>query len=103
MAQGHHYIKRHKHSPRNAFFTSFDKFMYIVAFIAPVMTIPQFLDVWVHHQTQGVSLATWSAYALGSALWLVYGALHKDKILVLGNILIVGLDAAIVVGVLTIH
>lgn len=78
----------------------FDKSMYIIAVGAPLMTLPQFLQVWEKHHVQGVSLTTWCAYALFSGMWAIYGLLHKDKIIFLSNIPMLLLDSAIVIGVL---
>lgn len=100
MTQGtiHHiHKKNHKHTDLVRFF---DKTMYGIALIAPVMTIPQLYQVWILKQTQGVSLLTWGSYAGVSALWFAYGMLHKDKPLMLTQFLLLLLDGAIFVGTL---
>ena len=105
MVQGFHPITHHaKHLKTHSTAGKlFDKTMYAIALIAPIMTIPQLLQVWVQRQTQGVSLDTWGAYAFVSGLWFVYGILHKDKIIILANILLLVLDSTIVIGVIFIH
>ena len=72
--------------------------MYIIALIAPVMTIPQLLGVLGGH-TAGVSLLTWGSYACVSMLWFFYGALHKDKPLMLTQFLLLMLDGTIALRV----
>lgn len=99
MTQGHHHIKKHTHKRENNLIILMDKLMYVIALIAPVMTIPQLVGVMNHH-VAGVSLATWGAYAFVSALWLLYGILHKDKPLILTQFLLLILDGAIVIFVL---
>ncbi len=74
--------------------------MYVIAMISPVMTVPQLLSIWQQHQAQGISLATWSAYCFVSFMWILYGIIHKDKLITFVNILLVALDGAIVVGAL---
>lgn len=101
MSQGYHRVHPKKHTKSHGSFgKSFDKAMYGIALIAPVMTFPQVYDVWQHHQKANVSLATWSAYTLMSILWLTYGVVHKEKVLIMVNFLMMFLDGAIVVGVL---
>ena len=99
MAQGHHHILKHKHIKPNPFLYFMDRGMYIIALIAPIMTIPQLIDVF-HGHVQGVSLLTWGAYAVVSGLWLVYGFFHKDKPLMLTQFLLLVLDGSIVFFVL---
>lgn len=74
--------------------------MYLIAVGAPLMTLPQFLQVWQNHHIQGVSISTWTAYSLFSLMWSVYGFLHKDKVILLSNVPILFLDTAIFIGVL---
>ena len=40
-----------------------DDFIYPIALIAPIMTIPQIFTIWVNHENNGVSIPTWGAYA----------------------------------------
>ncbi len=77
-----------------------DKLIYLIAIAAPLMTIPQLLEVWTQRKTQGVSLLTWGAYAAVSFLWVVYGLFHKEKPIILTNLLLFLLDFSIVLGVL---
>ncbi len=42
----------------------------------PVLTLPQLLKIWIGGSTAGVSLTTWSAFVIGSALWLAYGGAY---------------------------
>jgi uncharacterized protein with PQ loop repeat len=101
MSQGFHHVRIKKHTkPHGKFGKTFDKSMYVIALIGPVMTLPQAYDVWSYHQKASVSLATWAAYTLVSFLWLAYGVVHKEKILIFVNFLMVILDGAIVTGLL---
>lgn len=102
MAQGHHPIPKHIHKKGDLFLKNMDRAMYAIALIAPIMTIPQVIEVFRKH-VQGVSLTTWSAYAGVSFLWLIYGYLHKDKPILITNFFLFCLDSAIVVGVLLFH
>jgi uncharacterized protein with PQ loop repeat len=105
MGQGQYrpHFKNHsgkKGSKHGAKAKIMDDLMYVVALIAPVMTIPQLLQIWNHKGTQGVSLLTWGAYALVSGLWLIYGIVHNEKPFILTQFLLLILDSLIVIGVL---
>ena len=104
MAQGYHKVHPKKHTKSHGIYGKlFDKSMYFLALIAPVMTIPQLIEVWTHHKKAGVSVATWGAYTFVTFLWLIYGILHKEKQLILVNSLLILLDGSIVVGILFLH
>ena len=65
-----------------------------------LMTVPQVLTIWVGHQAAGVSLVSWSAYLLSAALWFWYGLMKRDKNIYLPCIGWLGLDVAVIAGVL---
>lgn len=77
-----------------------DKIILPIAMISPLMTVPQLFEVWVNGTTQGVSVVTWSAYAVGTGFWTIYGLAHKEKPIFFANFFLFILDVAIVIGVL---
>lgn len=93
MSQGLHH-----HPHKNI--SSFDKLMHVVAFLAPLMTVPQFYQIWVHKDASGVSLTTWSAYTISSFLWLIYCREHHEMPILFSQILISLLNVGIVIGIL---
>lgn len=74
--------------------------IYGIAILAPAMTIPQFIAVWVDRNTQGVSVLTWTAYAVAAIFWLCYGLVRREKPIILANVGLVAVDILIVIGVL---
>lgn len=94
----HYFYKPHakKQNPKHYL----DKLIYLIALIAPIMTLPQILEIWMTHRTQGISLLTWGAYAGVSALWICYGLQHEEKPIILTNLLLFIFDTTIVMGVL---
>ena len=75
-----------------------DKMIYVVGIGGPVLTIPQLLKIWVEKNAGGVSLFTWSAYFIGSFLWLVYGLMHKEKPIIVAHVLFLFVFGFIIVG-----
>jgi uncharacterized protein with PQ loop repeat len=77
-----------------------DKLIYLVIFIAPIMTIPQILKIWVEKNASGLSIFSWGTYAIGSMLWLSYGFLHKEKPLIISHAIWTILHVLIIIGII---
>lgn len=71
-----------------------------VAVLEPLMTIPQLYDIWVMHKVAGISVLTWSLYAVSACIWLYYGLQLKDKPLIIASALWVFMEVPVVIGVL---
>lgn len=54
------------------------KAVLFMAIAEPLMTIPQVYEVWVKHETAGVSLPTWGFMLLASLTWLTYSIKAKS-------------------------
>ncbi len=106
MADPHgiHYYHKRKKSTKKVKDSDLKKFVdksiYIVALFGPLMTIPQLLKIWVDQNATGVSALSWSGYLIAALFWLFYGILHKEKPIILTNILWVVLEVFIVIGTL---
>src|SRR5688572_14223649 len=46
-----------------------------VAIVEPAMTLPQIYEIWVKHESAGVSALTWGLYISAGFVWLLYGLL----------------------------
>jgi hypothetical protein len=71
-----------------------------MSLVTMIMTIPQVWIVWVEHETAGVSLMSWGAYFVSAMLWFVHGVQQHDKNIYLACLGWLGLDLAVMVGVL---
>ncbi len=76
-----------------------DELVYIVAIFGPFMTLPQVLTIWVEKNVAGVALTTWIAYIAIAVFWLIYGIMHKERPIIISNIVWIIVELAIVVGV----
>jgi|TARA_Y100000034_G_scaffold33959_1_gene41619 MtN3 and saliva related transmembrane protein len=77
-----------------------DKAIYFVAIIGPLMNIPQLMKIWVDKNATGISIISWVGFALTAFVWLIYGILHKEKPIILANIMYIILQIGIIVGAL---
>jgi uncharacterized protein with PQ loop repeat len=91
-----HFHKRKKKAKKS----NIDRLVYFAAIFGPLMTLPQVYDVWVA-DTPGVSVITWLAYCLIAVIWLAYGLKHKDKPIIILQVLWLILDIAVVAGTLS--
>lgn len=66
------------------------RIIWIISIINPLMTLPQFLQIWQTHQTAGLSLVFLSILFLVQAGFSLHGFFTKDKFIMGSN----GLAAA---------
>ena len=76
-----------------------DTLAYIATFSSLFFTIDQIRIIWVEHDVQGVSTLAWSVYTVSSVVWLAYGAVHREKVIFITNILWMLFSALVVVGI----
>jgi len=77
-----------------------DYFMYGVGVVAPVALVPQIVQIYTTRSATDISLLTWALITFFNALWAVYGAAHKDKLILFAYTLITIFDLVIVAGIL---
>lgn len=80
--------------------TALEQTLRFLAVATMVMTVPQVIAVWTQPTAGGFAVVSWIAYLVSSIAWLVYGVQKKDALICLTNAGWVGLDAAIVAGLL---
>jgi MtN3 and saliva related transmembrane protein len=56
------------------------------AFCTTVSYIPQLKKVWQSGETKDISLKMFLILAAGVALWIVYGVLQGDAVIILANV-----------------
>ena len=71
-----------------------------MAVAEPLSTLPQLYEIWIKHQSEGVSVLSWSLFAIAALIWLLYGLKIKDKAVIISSSLWVVTEAAVVAGVL---
>jgi uncharacterized protein with PQ loop repeat len=77
-----------------------DESMFFIALISPIMTIPQVLTIWVDGQKDGVSLISWVTYLFTSIFWVIYGIVHKEKLILTTNGIWIVINMLIIAGLL---
>ena len=77
-----------------------DKYFWIIALAGPFLTLPQVYTIYAYKTAAGVSLTTWSAYALLNLAWLAYGVKHHERMIILNNLLWLIVNTAVALGVI---
>ena len=70
----------------------------MVAVLEPVITIPQAWAIFSRHSAASVSLSTWIGFEIASCIWLWYGIVHRERMIILYQGLFTIVQAAIIVG-----
>ena len=76
-----------------------DNFVLFVAVAAPFSSIPQLLKVFIEQQAE-LSILSWSLYVLLSIPLVVYGIVHREKVVLFNAGLNMIMQLAIMVGIL---
>ena len=97
LALRHIYHKKRRVAPKKYHHSFLDYVIYVFAFAGPVMTIPQIYDIWVTKQIS-VNKITWISYLVIGVVWLFYGIIHKDKPIILSNLLGIITTGLVVAG-----
>jgi len=77
-----------------------DKFIYFASITAVAANIPQLLQIWVNHNSSGVSFLSWATFFISSLFWVFYGYVHKSFPLIVLNASVAFVQLFIVVGIL---
>ncbi len=95
------WTKRKEKFPHPDAFKGFlDRAIYVVGFLTIIMTIPQIVKIWAHHDATGVSAVSWGFFLLASLFWMTYGIAHKTKPIIISYICSGVVNFLVVLGVL---
>lgn len=75
--------------------TTIDALGFVAAFCTTVSFLPQAVQVIRTRDTRSLSLAMYTIFTLGVALWLMYGIFRKDWAIVVANVVTFALAAII--------
>lgn len=65
---------------------SLDRIAYPVALIGPLSSIDQALRIWHEKSAAGVSVLVWAVLLFTSSFWILYGIVHREKVIIFGHI-----------------
>lgn len=77
-----------------------DRTTYVVAFVSPLSTIPQLYTIYINRMAAGVSPISWGCYTVFNFIWLTYGLVHREKVIIFNSMLWIVIDGLVTIGAL---
>lgn len=77
-----------------------DDVIYIIGILGPAMTIPQILKILITQNASGVSFIANVSWGVFAGVWIVYGIVHKEKPIIITNVMWVILQTIISISVI---
>ena len=86
----------------SAWLRYFESFMFIMRIVGPFATAPQLVKLYYthSHHAPGLSLSSWLAYSFLHVLWFIYGLIHKNVPIWVGNLISTVMNMLMVIGIL---
>lgn len=78
----------------------FDYLMYGAAMATPLVLLPQAFTLFSDKSAAGLSVDTWFLLGFLNVLWVVYGLVHREPPIYIGNFLVGILNFIIVYGII---
>lgn len=75
-----------------------DRLTYLVAAIEPIVTIPQVYVIFHDKTAEGIAISSWIGYELFTIIWLWYGIVHKEKVIIFYQLCWLVLQLIIIIG-----
>ena len=97
MAHPTHHFSIHKLLNSNKSKKNVDKLAYIVGVGGNIAVLPQIIKAW-ESNAPGLAVMTWLLFTGIGFIWLVYAIQHKQKPLIVAQIVGIGCNAAVVLG-----
>lgn len=76
-----------------------DVLAYMASSASLFFTLDQVRLVWAEQTASGVSLPAWSFYTLSAVVWLCYGLVHRERIIIVVNSLAFVTNGLVALGV----
>lgn len=89
-----------KYPSPNSTIRLLDKITIAAAIFGPVAVLPQIYKIWAEQNASGFSPVTWGLLFLMNMPMIIYGVVHKEKPVILANVLWFLANVSIFLGVM---
>lgn len=94
----HHHHEEYPHP--NRWKAILDNVLLVLAGAWPAATLPQVLEVFWFKDASGLSFFSWFLYVFFTIPWIIYGALHKVKLITFAYTFNFLLYSAVLIGII---
>jgi uncharacterized protein with PQ loop repeat len=77
-----------------------DKAMYVIGVVGPLALLPQVVEVFISHDVSSLSIWTWLPLGIINVIWMLYGWLHKENVVLLANTITAVMNFAVVTAII---
>ena len=77
-----------------------DRLVYMAAIVEPLFSLPQAYQIYHHHSAADVSILSWIGFECMTLIWLWYGIVHKEKMILIYQGLFFIIDGSVLIGAL---
>lgn len=60
-----------------------DRLTFMAAVLEPLITLPQVYEIFHQKTAAGVSISSWVGYEILTLIWLWYGIVHSEKLVII--------------------
>jgi uncharacterized protein with PQ loop repeat len=75
-----------------------DRLVYLAAIVEPLFSLPQAYQIYHNRAAVSVSILSWIGFEVMTLIWLWYGIVHKEKMILVYQGLFFIIDGSILVG-----
>jgi MtN3 and saliva related transmembrane protein len=77
---------------------NFDRFLFVIAIIGPLNSLPQILKIYLEKNAAGISPLSFGLYMLFNIPWIIYGSVHKEPPIIIAYCLWFFSNLLVVIG-----
>ena len=77
-----------------------DNICLLFSVFMPLTTIPQIYKIFTYQLVDGLSLLMWVLYCIGVIPFLIYGIVHREKPIIILNVLWLIAQITIIIGII---
>jgi uncharacterized protein with PQ loop repeat len=92
-----HNLEPYPHPKR--FVRWLDLTIFFLAFAGPLANLPQIIQIFTEKTAAGLSFTTWLIFVIIAVPWIAYGIVHKEKPIIIANILWFITQLFVVIGI----
>lgn len=99
----HNHIKkqeRHDILHQKKYVRALDRMVLIIGILGPLFTLPQVWQIWATKDAQGLNIVTWFSWIIFTIFWLIYGLAHREKPIIVNNILWILIHTTAIAGII---